>query len=118
MVVHDQEGRYPHKVRVRNPVGRIAEAVVWVEVGPPQEADAGIDVFDPDAGEKDGNVGLADTSTAPAQAADWVGIEGGGCGCSVQRQENGSSNNLAGAILSLFSALWLARRCRWFSHLR
>ncbi|MFW5739045.1 MAG: S8 family serine peptidase, partial [Myxococcota bacterium] len=100
-VVHEQVGRYPYKVRVRNPGGRVAEAVLWLDVGeaPPIE---------PDAGAMDAGTGGSDAGGPPA--ADASRLEpGGGCGCRFEGT-NGPAPRGLGWFALLASLLLLRRR--------
>jgi hypothetical protein len=96
-VVHEEVGRFPYKVRVRNPGGRVAEAVLWVTVeeAPPEQPDAGLDA------------GLGED--APAGPAATPSTEpGGGCGCrTVSRGSTGG-----GALLAILLGAGLAVRRR------
>jgi len=100
-VVHEQIGRYPYKVRVRNPDGRVAEAVVWVEVkdAPVTPPDAGA----PDAGGTGTGGSPGGSNQDPAANDAAAGLEpGGGCGCRVT---DGGTNGTAGAIVVFMGAV-------------
>lgn len=126
-VAHDAAGRYPYKARVRNAQGRVAEAVVWVEVGDAPVEDAGVDA-DPgaDAGvdaepAADGSVPGSDASV-PGDDASTEGPDAAtqpseqpvasddddGCGCRTA----GSSSRAWPLAAALMAAAWGLRRSR------
>lgn len=100
MVVHEEPGSYPYKVRVKNPGGRIAEAVIWLEVAeaPPEQPDGGA----PDAGGTD----AGSTPKPPASEAQG-GDSDDGCGCRVPSGRDGSGWF---AVMSIAFALASRRR--------
>ena len=102
-VIHDQVGKYPYKVRVRNPGGRVAEAVIWVEVaeGSPGALDAGVD-----GGEEDGGTSSPAVSASPLEAG------GGGCGCRVSGETERASHGALLLVSLLGVAIALGRKRR------
>lgn len=102
-VLHEETGSYPYKVRVRNRSGRVAEAVMWLNVG---EAP----VVQPDAGAADaGDVPDAGGAPPASAAAD---DSGGGCGCRVGAEPRPGAPPALWALIGLG---WLAARRRKLS---
>ena len=96
VVVHDTVGTYPYKVRVRNRSGRVAEAVMWLEVGdaPEPQADAGLEA------------GAGPDASTPS-ASDNSNDDSDGCGCRVGARQP----SLMG-LWMLVGLGWLAARRR------
>jgi len=101
-VKHAEVGRYPYKARVRDAQGRIADAVVWIEVtNELPQPDAGAT---PEAGSDAGS----DAGSSQPQAASSGGGGDDGCGCRAA----GAARQRGAAVLGLVAAAWIVGRAR------
>jgi len=108
-VQRDQVGRYPYKARVRDAQGRIAEAVVWIEVtAAPLQPDAGLDAEIEGGLDGGADTGAEAEASVPGPAA-AVGEDDDGCGCRVAVGAGGGLGGF-GWIAGLAAAAVLGSR--------